>query len=92
MIPTTGPQIPANGLPRPRRSPPREQDPSRRLLTGDRASVAEAVGSALQVDRVYAEQIPEGKLDVVRALGAHPELRPVIMVGDGINDAPARDD
>jgi heavy metal translocating P-type ATPase len=59
------------------------------LVTGDRASVAEAVGSALAVDRVYAEQTPEGKLDVVRALRARPELRPVIMVGDGINDAPA---
>ena len=59
------------------------------LVTGDRASVAEAVGSALAVDRVYAEQTPEGKLDVVRALRARPELRPVIMVGDGINDAPS---
>jgi heavy metal translocating P-type ATPase len=59
------------------------------LVTGDRASVAEAVGSALKVDRVYAEQTPEGKLDVVRALRARSDLRPVIMVGDGINDAPA---
>jgi heavy metal translocating P-type ATPase len=59
------------------------------LVSGDRASVAEAVGSALKVDRVYAEQTPEGKLDVVRALRARPDLRPVIMVGDGINDAPA---
>lgn len=59
------------------------------LVTGDRTSVAEAVGSALEVDRVYAEQTPEGKLDVVRALRARPDLRPVIMVGDGINDAPA---
>jgi heavy metal translocating P-type ATPase len=59
------------------------------LVTGDRASVGEAVGSALAVDRVYAEQTPEGKVDLVRALRARPELRPVIMVGDGINDAPA---
>jgi heavy metal translocating P-type ATPase len=59
------------------------------LVTGDRASVGKAVGSALAVDRVYAEQTPEGKLDVVRALRARPELRPVVMVGDGVNDAPA---
>jgi heavy metal translocating P-type ATPase len=59
------------------------------LVTGDRASVAEAVGSALAVDRVYAERTPEEKLDVVRALRARSDLRPVIMVGDGINDAPA---
>ena len=32
---------------------------------------------------------PEQKLDVVRALQARPELRSIVMVGDGINDAPA---
>jgi heavy metal translocating P-type ATPase len=59
------------------------------LVTGDRSAIAEAVGSALGVDRVYAEQTPEGKLDVVRALRARPDLRPVVMVGDGVNDSPA---
>jgi P-type E1-E2 ATPase len=59
------------------------------MVTGDRASVAHAVGEALGVDRVYAEQTPEQKLDVVRALRARPELRTIVMVGDGINDAPA---
>jgi cation transport ATPase len=59
------------------------------MLSGDRRSVAERVGHALQVDRVYAEQSPEDKLMVVRRLAAEPGLRPVIMVGDGINDAPA---
>jgi P-type E1-E2 ATPase len=38
---------------------------------------------------VYAEQSPEDKLEVVRSVGSDPELRPVIMVGDGVNDAPA---
>jgi heavy metal translocating P-type ATPase len=59
------------------------------LLTGDKASVAETVGETLGVDRVYAEQTPEEKLEVVRALHGRPELRSVVMVGDGINDAPA---
>lgn len=59
------------------------------LVTGDKRSVAEVVGEALGVDRVYAEQTPEEKLAVVRALQARPELRGVVMVGDGINDAPA---
>jgi heavy metal translocating P-type ATPase len=59
------------------------------LVTGDRASVARPVGEALGVDRVYADQTPEQKLDVVRALRARPELRTIVMVGDGINDAPA---
>jgi heavy metal translocating P-type ATPase len=59
------------------------------MVTGDRASVALGVGEALGVDRVYADQTPEQKLDVVRALQARPELRTIVMVGDGINDAPA---
>ena len=59
------------------------------LVTGDKRSVADVVGEKLGVDRVYAEQTPEQKLEVVRALHARPELRGVVMVGDGINDAPA---
>jgi heavy metal translocating P-type ATPase len=59
------------------------------LVTGDKASVAEVVGERLGVDRVYADQTPEQKLEVVRALRARPDLRGVVMVGDGINDAPA---
>jgi heavy metal translocating P-type ATPase len=59
------------------------------MLSGDRRSVAERVGRELGVDRVYADQSPEDKLEVVRTLRAEPRLRPVVMVGDGINDAPA---
>jgi heavy metal translocating P-type ATPase len=59
------------------------------MVSGDRHSVARRVGDQLGVDRVYAEQSPEDKLEVVRALRADPELSPVIMVGDGVNDAPA---
>ncbi len=59
------------------------------MLSGDRRSVAERVGRELGVDRVYAEQSPEDKLEVVRSIHAEPSLRPVIMVGDGVNDAPA---
>ncbi len=59
------------------------------MVSGDRRSVAERVGAELGVDRVYAEQSPEDKLDVVRRLRDDTTLRPVIMVGDGVNDAPA---
>jgi phosphoglycolate phosphatase-like HAD superfamily hydrolase len=51
--------------------------------------LAERVGRELGVDRVYAEQTPEQKLEIVRALQRQPELRAIVMVGDGINDAPA---
>jgi heavy metal translocating P-type ATPase len=59
------------------------------LVTGDKRAIAERVGQTLGVDRVYAEQTPEEKLEVVRALHDRPDLRGVVMVGDGINDAPA---
>jgi heavy metal translocating P-type ATPase len=59
------------------------------MLSGDRRSVAERVGRELGVDRVYAEQSPEDKLGVVRRIRADASLRPVVMVGDGVNDAPA---
>jgi P-type E1-E2 ATPase len=59
------------------------------MISGDRRSVAERVGQTLAVDRVYAEQSPANKLDVVRGVRADRGLCPVIMVGDGINDAPA---
>jgi heavy metal translocating P-type ATPase len=59
------------------------------MVSGDRRSVAERIGRELSVDRVYAEQSPEDKLEVVARLRADPNLSPVIMVGDGVNDAPA---
>jgi heavy metal translocating P-type ATPase len=59
------------------------------LVTGDKAAVAERVARELGIERVYADQTPEQKLDLVRSLKARPELRNVLMVGDGVNDAPA---
>ena len=59
------------------------------MVTGDRADVGDAVGQLLGLDRVYSELSPEEKLGVVRSMQARPELSPVVMVGDGINDAPA---
>jgi P-type E1-E2 ATPase len=59
------------------------------LVTGDKRVVAERVAAELGIERVYAEQTPGQKLELVRALRAQPHLRNVVMVGDGINDAPA---
>jgi heavy metal translocating P-type ATPase len=56
------------------------------MVTGDRAEVADAVGAVIGVDQVIAETSPAGKLDAVRTERGRA---PVIMAGDGINDAPA---
>lgn len=57
------------------------------LLTGDAAAIATAVARRLGIDDVQAELLPEHKVARVKALRA--EGRNVVMVGDGINDAPA---
>ncbi|QEC49827.1 heavy metal translocating P-type ATPase [Baekduia soli] len=59
------------------------------MVSGDRAAVAESVGESLGLDRVWSERSPQDKLEVVRAVRAQPGLSPVLMVGDGVNDAPA---
>ncbi len=56
------------------------------IVSGDKKEVAEAVGSVLGVDLVLAEQSPADKLHAVKKESA---LAPTVMVGDGINDAPA---
>ena len=59
------------------------------LVTGDRPEIANEVARNAGIDHVYAEQSPEEKLSVVRAVRGRAGLRNVVMVGDGINDAPA---
>jgi heavy metal translocating P-type ATPase len=56
------------------------------MVTGDRADAAETIGAALDLDAVLAERVPSDKVD---AVATEQRLRPTLMVGDGINDAPA---
>jgi heavy metal translocating P-type ATPase len=56
------------------------------MLTGDRVAPAQEVGAVLGLDEVRAEQTPADKVAAVRAEAARA---PTVMVGDGINDAPA---
>lgn len=56
------------------------------MVTGDRSEVAETVGAVVGVDEVMAQRTPAEKLDVVRLESGHAST---IMIGDGINDAPA---
>lgn len=57
------------------------------LLTGDGETVAQQIGKLAQVDRVIARCLPAEKVRVVEEY--QRQQRHVLMVGDGINDAPA---
>lgn len=56
------------------------------MVTGDHAVAAETIGAALDLDVVLADRTPADKVDAVRT---EQRLHPTVMVGDGINDAPA---
>jgi len=56
------------------------------MVTGDRADAAETIGAALDLDAVLAEREPADKVD---AVATEQRQSPTVMVGDGINDAPA---
>ncbi|MEX0994867.1 MAG: heavy metal translocating P-type ATPase, partial [Balneolaceae bacterium] len=56
------------------------------ILTGDSEKVAKNVARLLNVERYYAELLPDQKVEVIQKLS---ESEPVAMVGDGVNDAPA---
>jgi soluble P-type ATPase len=56
------------------------------MLTGDRVEPAREVATVLGLDEVYAQQTPADKVASVRAEG---ERAVTVMVGDGLNDAPA---
>ena len=57
------------------------------MLTGDSETTARAVAARLGIDDVFADVLPEQKVEAVKKLQA--EGRMVAMAGDGINDAPA---
>ena len=56
------------------------------MITGDRRDAAETIGAALDLDAVLADRVPSDK---VEAVAIERRLHPTLMVGDGINDAPA---
>jgi Cu2+-exporting ATPase/Cu+-exporting ATPase len=57
------------------------------MLTGDKSVTAKAVAAKLGIDDVYAELDPEAKSEVIRDL--QRKGYKVMMVGDGVNDAPS---
>lgn len=57
------------------------------MVTGDHQQTAQAIADKVQIDKVYSNVLPQDKTQVVKDLQAQGHH--VIMVGDGINDAPA---
>ncbi|MBX2932896.1 MAG: cadmium-translocating P-type ATPase [Ferruginibacter sp.] len=56
------------------------------LLSGDTLDRTQKIADTLGIDKVYAEKTPEEKLKIIEKLNTE---KPVAMVGDGVNDAPA---
>lgn len=56
------------------------------MITGDHSENAKQVGSHLGIEEIYPDMRPEGKLQLIEKLS---EKKGLIMVGDGMNDAPA---
>ncbi len=60
------------------------------MLTGDRMAIAEEIGKKLGLDKVYAELLPDQKVELVEKLDKEKTRgKKNVFVGDGINDAPS---
>lgn len=57
------------------------------MLTGDNRGVGDAIAREVGIDEVHADLLPEDKVDTLRSL--RRRYGDIVMVGDGINDAPA---
>jgi len=57
------------------------------MMTGDSKRTAQALADTIGIDTLYSDCFPEDKVDIVK--GARRRYGKVLMVGDGINDAPA---
>lgn len=57
------------------------------MLTGDQKKTAEAIAAEAGIDHVRADLLPEGKVAVIQEL--EQQYGPLLMVGEGVNDAPA---
>ncbi|MDX0531056.1 cadmium-translocating P-type ATPase [Sinorhizobium medicae] len=58
-----------------------------RILSGDRSAAVSSIAGQLDIEAFSAELLPDEKVEAIRALAA--KGRKVLMIGDGLNDAPA---
>lgn len=57
------------------------------MISGDKQSISETIAKEIGISEVYAGCLPEDKLKILK--NASDEFRPIVMVGDGVNDAPS---
>ncbi|MCV3314419.1 heavy metal translocating P-type ATPase [Pediococcus ethanolidurans] len=57
------------------------------MISGDQKATANMVGNQIGIAKVYSECLPKDKIAVLKDQENH--LRPVVMIGDGVNDAPS---
>ncbi|MCW1013464.1 HAD-IC family P-type ATPase, partial [Streptococcus anginosus] len=55
--------------------------------TGDDENIAQRIAHSAGIEEVHANLLPEDKINLLKDL--EEDSRPVMMVGDGVNDAPA---
>lgn len=59
------------------------------MLTGDKTSTSKAIANKLEIDEVYAELLPDGKVEKLENLMKEKHTKGnIVFVGDGINDSP----
>lgn len=57
------------------------------MISGDHQAIADEVANVVGIDHVFAEQLPDDKIKIIDQVPK--DQRPVVMVGDGVNDAPS---
>ncbi|WP_283680015.1 heavy metal translocating P-type ATPase [Lentilactobacillus sp. Marseille-Q4993] len=57
------------------------------MISGDKQTIAEEIADRVGIDQVYAEKLPAEKIEVLKQVDL--KMHPVVMVGDGVNDAPS---
>lgn len=57
------------------------------MISGDKQSISETIAKEIGISEVYAECLPEDKLKILKSVS--DDFRPIVMVGDGVNDAPS---
>lgn len=57
------------------------------MVTGDRKGIADKIAQEVGITQVHADCLPQDKINFLKTVA--PDQQPVLMVGDGINDAPA---